>query len=174
MNRFVVVLALTIPIAMVCGAQELEPGITQRFSIKGVGEQVLDTPSFHVVSARSLVESSQRSPRGPVTEADAREIETLMVTGSVPFKVIVTDGTTTTPGSGISVSHAVSGRSMMTMSDQDGDGQMDIVTYSVLDSEGAATVQVIDYEADGQPDVRLHFRDGALEIWHLDRWDLAE
>jgi hypothetical protein len=174
LKRYIVAFPVMIAFAVACRAQEVESGVAQHLSITGIGEQVFETPSFRVVSARSLVESSQRSPVGPETATEGREIEALIVTGNVPFEVNVADGTSTTRGSGIGVSHAMSGRSMMTMSDQDGDGQMDILTYSVIDAEGAASVQVIDYELDGQPDVRLHFPDGSLEIWHLDRWHPAE
>jgi hypothetical protein len=35
-------------------------------------------------------------------------------------------------------------------------------------------VGIVDYEADGQPDMRINFKDHYFEIWHVDRWYLAE
>jgi hypothetical protein len=39
-----------------------------------------------------------------------------------------------------------------------------------MDEKGNALVTVIDYDADGQLDLRMHLADDYSEIWHVDRW----
>jgi hypothetical protein len=40
----------------------------------------------------------------------------------------------------------------------------------VLDENGERALSVTDYEFDGQPDLRIHFKESYFEIWHIDQW----
>jgi hypothetical protein len=77
-------------------------------------------------------------------------------------------------GGGIAIFHRDAGTPMLSVGDRDGDGRIDVLTYSVVDAEGESVLDVVDYEADGQPDFRMHFKEGFFEIWHIDRWYRAE
>lgn len=63
---------------------------------------------------------------------------------------------------------------MLTVDDTDGDGLIDILTYAALDESGRTVLDVVDYEVDGQLDMRLSHRAGSLEIRHVDRWYAVE
>lgn len=59
---------------------------------------------------------------------------------------------------------------MLTVADENGDGRIDVLTYSVLNDDGEAIRDVIDYDANGQADLRIHFDEDFAEIWHSERW----
>jgi hypothetical protein len=77
-------------------------------------------------------------------------------------------------GGGIAIFHRDAGTPILSAGDRDGDGRIDILTYAVVDPDGELLLDVVDYEADGQPDFRMHFKEGYFEIWHIDRWYQAE
>ena len=45
---------------------------------------------------------------------------------------------------------------------------------ALIDRDGDIVIDVIDYEADGQPDFRINFKESYFEVWHIDRWYRAE
>ncbi len=63
---------------------------------------------------------------------------------------------------------------MLSFGDQDGDGRIDFLEYNVLDENGDRSTLIIDYEADGQADLRAYFQAGYFEIWHLGEWYRVE
>ncbi len=63
---------------------------------------------------------------------------------------------------------------MLSLGDSDGDGSLDLLTYSKVDKDGKVLLDVIDYEADGQPDLRIKFAEQYAELWHVDRWYRVE
>ena len=77
-------------------------------------------------------------------------------------------------GGGVGIFHRKSGQPMVTVGDRDGDGLVDILTYAVLDETGEIVLDVVDYEADGQPDMRVNFKEHYFELWHIDRWYRTE
>jgi hypothetical protein len=105
-----------------------------------------------------------------------RELKHLSVTSPDLFQIVVGVGNRDgkPDGGGAGIFHRVSGEPMLSIGDIDGDGRIDVLTYSVLDMNGKAVLEVIDYEADGQADMRIHFKDKFFEIWHLDRWRRTE
>lgn len=62
----------------------------------------------------------------------------------------------------------------MSVADSDGDGALDGLSYATVDKDGKVLVQVTDYEADGQLDMRINFAESYVELWHLDRWYRVE
>jgi hypothetical protein len=105
-----------------------------------------------------------------------RELKHLSVVSPDLFQIIVGRGSRDgkPDGGGAGIFHRISGEPMLSIGDPDGDGRIDVLTYSVLDMNGKAVLEVIDYEADGQADMRIHFKDKFFEIWHLDRWRRTE
>jgi hypothetical protein len=77
-------------------------------------------------------------------------------------------------GGGVLIAHRDSGKPLLTAGDTDGDGRIDVLTYSVYDEGGGHVLDVIDYEADGQADMRIHFRDNFFELWHDGQWRRVE
>jgi hypothetical protein len=71
---------------------------------------------------------------------------------------------------GIVMSHPKSGYPMLQVGDDDGDGRLDFLSYTVLDSNGNSLVQITDYEMDGQPDLKFHLDAGYMELWHDGQW----
>jgi hypothetical protein len=86
------------------------------------------------------------------------------------FKVAVEKGRSAPASGGIALLHPASGMPMVSASDQDGDGRIDILTYGIVDEDGEHLLDVIDYEADGQADLRMNFRENYFELWHDERW----
>lgn len=129
--------------------------------------QAFETNGFHV-------ESSQNKEIGADLQPTGNQMQFLSVTAEGIFKVGIEKGRPMSTGGGVGIFHRESGTPMLTAGDQDGDGRIDILTYGVLDENNERVLEVIDYEADGQADVRLNFRDGFYEIWHEDRWYRSE
>lgn len=94
----------------------------------------------------------------------------LQVTADQFFKVGVEKGRETPTSGGVAIFHRGTGQPMLSAGDRDGDGVFDVLTYTVVDAAGEPVVELVDYEADAQPDMRLHFKESYFEIWHLDRW----
>jgi hypothetical protein len=90
------------------------------------------------------------------------------------FQVAVEKGRQSPTSGGVAVFHRETGQPMLSVGDTDGDGIFDVLEYSVLDEYGEGLLTVIDYEADGQPDLRMNFAEEYNEIWHSNRWYRVE
>jgi hypothetical protein len=54
---------------------------------------------------------------------------------------------------------------------RDSGTRLDSLHYTAVDDAGNPVLEVIDYEMDGQLDLRMHYGSpGYAEIWHVDRW----
>src|SRR5690606_35648708 len=111
---------------------------------------------------------SQKNELGSFAPTESHEIQALYVTGDLPFKLVVQNTGVTSQGGSVGIYHSQTGRPILTVGDADADGRIDVLTYAVLDAEGETVIEVVDYEADGQSDLRANFQDGHFEIWHLD------
>ena len=121
------------------------------------------------------VESEVTKELGRTLEPTGKQMALLSVTASDMFDVGVERGRDgMSLGGGVAIFHRDSGAPMLNAGDRDGDGRIDILTYTVVDAQGEAVLDVVDYEADGQPDFRLNFKEHFFEIWHIDRWYRAE
>jgi hypothetical protein len=120
------------------------------------------------------VKSSQNRELGADLQPNGNEMQFLIVEAEDIFKVGIEKGRPMSEGGAVTVFQRESGVPMLSASDQDGDGRVDILTYGVFDENGQQMLEVIDYEADGQADVRLHLVEEYFEIWHNDRWFRAE
>lgn len=130
--------------------------------------EVYDTNGFHIGA-------SQIADLGADLEPNGNRMELLSVTGDDVFQVVIEKGRPrSSTGGGVGIFHRRTGAPMLSVGDGDGDGRLDSLTYSVLDENGNATLDIVDYEADGQPDIRIHLMDHYFEIWHIDRWYRTE
>lgn len=120
------------------------------------------------------VESGETAELGANLRPSGNRFQLLSVTGDGMFNVTIEKGRPMSTGGGLGIFHRESGTPMLSAADADGDGRIDVLTYAVLDENGKAVLDVVDYEADGQPDMRLHFKDGYSEIWHAERWHRIE
>jgi hypothetical protein len=101
--------------------------------------------------------------------------DSLIVTAAGNLKAQVVKGISGTAlGGGVTLYQRQSGTPMLMAGDNDGDGTLDFITYTVVDGNGDAVLEVVDYEADGQADMRMHFKEGKWELWHADRWHVVE
>jgi len=89
-------------------------------------------------------------------EPDGTQFESLEVSAADVFRVSVEKGRPTLTGGGVGIFHRETGSPMLTAADRNGDGLLDLLTYAVLDESGNAALEVVDYAADGQPDMRIH------------------
>ena len=64
----------------------------------------------------------------------------------------------------------------VSLSDFDGDGVYDRLFYSAFDQDGKLTVDVADFNLDGQPDLRTVYEDSKSKVyaWIGDRWQRVE
>lgn len=116
------------------------------------------------------VQSFHAKEIGEQLNQTGREMDMLFVTADRLFKVSIEKGRESSGSGGVGIYHRKSGTPMLSAGDKDGDGQFDVLSYSAVDNNGTATLTVIDYDVDGQPDIRVHLKDGYSEIWHNDRW----
>jgi len=121
--------------------------------------EVRDMTGFHV-------ETSDNAELGP----DGNRFQLLSVAAPGTFRTIVEKGRPPSRGGSTGVYHRDSGEQMLGTWDADGDGRLDGIEYSTMDENGKARIHVIDYEADGQLDLRMHLDEGYSEIWGVDRW----
>jgi len=129
---------------------------------------VYNTNGFHIGS-------SQIEDLGAGLRPNGNQVEFLSVTADGVFQAIIEKGRPmSSTGGGVGIYHRETGTPMLSVGDRDGDGRLDILTYAVLDENGNAILNVVDYEADGQPDMRINFKDRYFEIWHIDRWYRTE
>ncbi|HEX7237785.1 MAG TPA: hypothetical protein VF405_12535 [Gammaproteobacteria bacterium] len=127
------------------------------------GADVHETNGFRV-------ESSDNAELGADFKPNGNRFQGLSITSPGVFHALVEKGRPSSQGGSIGAYHRESGKPMLVAWDSDGDGRLNGVEYSTMDEKGNALVTVIDYEADGQPDLRMHLADNYSEIWHADRW----
>jgi hypothetical protein len=125
--------------------------------------EIYDTNGFRL-------EASDNAELGADFRPNGSRFQLLSVSADGMFRVIVEKGRPSSQGAGAAIVHRESGAPMLSTSDADGDGRLDGVSYSRMDENGKTLLTVIDYEADGQADLRMHFADDFSEIWHSDRW----
>ena len=147
--------------------EQLKQSLTKTIDGNATNAAVYDTNGFHLESAEVAELGAGFKPNGT-------RFQMLSVTADDVFKVGIEKGRSMSTGGGVGIFHRETGKPMVAISDRDGDGRIDILTYSVLDESGQAALDVVDYEADGQPDMRINFKDHYFEIWHVDRWYRAE
>jgi hypothetical protein len=120
------------------------------------------------------VESAELEQLGATFEHDGTRFQALSVTADGVFRVGIEKGRPMSTGGGVGIFHRGTGTPMVSLADRNGDGLVDILTYAVLDENGTAILDVVDYEADGQPDMRINSKDHYFELWHIDRWYRTE
>ena len=129
--------------------------------------EVYDTNGFHV-------ESSEVGELGADLKPNGIRFQMLSVTADGTFRASVEKGRSISAGGGVAIFHRDSGQPLLSTGDSDGDGSLDALSYATVDQDGKVLVQVTDYEADGQPDIRINFAESYVELWHLDRWHRVE
>jgi len=120
------------------------------------------------------VESAEVEELGGTFKPNGTRFQMLSVTADGVFKVGIEKGRSMSTGGGVGIFHRETGKPMVSIGDRNGDGLVDILTYAVLDENGEIALDVVDYEADGQPDMRVNFKDHYFELWHIDRWYRTE
>jgi hypothetical protein len=143
--------------------EQLKETLTRR-----IDDNLPNAGSFNTNGFR--VEAAEVEELGADFTPSGERFEMLSVTAGGMFEVLVEKGRSISQGGGVAILHRLSGQPIVSTGDGDGDGLLDSITYSKLDEDGKALVTVIDYEADGQPDVRFNSAAGYTEIWHVDRW----
>jgi hypothetical protein len=116
------------------------------------------------------LEASDNAELGADLRPNGNRFQLLSVSAPGAFRAVVEKGRPSSQGGGTALLHRDSGEPMLSASDADGDGLLEGVTYSKMDENGKTLLTVIDYEVDGQADLRIHFADGFTEVWHVDRW----
>lgn len=147
--------------------EQLKESLTKTIDDNAANVAIYDTNGFHL-------ESAEVAELGANFKPSASRFQVLSVTADDVFNVSIEKGRPMSTGGGVGIFHRETGTPMVSISDRNGDGRIDILTYAVLDENGQAVLDVVDYEADGQPDMRINFRDHYFEIWHVDRWYRAE
>jgi hypothetical protein len=128
---------------------------------------VIDSDGFHIAFDRYKQLGEGLKPNGD-------EFQSVFVSALGSFRAQVVKGVSPTVRNAVSIYHRHSGTPLLTLSDSDGDGQPDALTYSRVDSSGNVTLEVTDYDMDGQADLRLNFAEHHYEVWHADRWYRVE
>ena len=147
--------------------EQLKESLTKTIDDDLTDAAVYDTNGFRL-------ESAELPEFGANFEPNGTRFQVVSVTADDVFKVTIEKGRPMSTGGGVGIFHRDTGTPMVTVGDRNGDGLVDILTYAVLDESGQAVLDVVDYEADGQPDMRVNFRDHYFEIWHIDRWYRTE
>jgi hypothetical protein len=97
----------------------------------------------------------------------------LYVTSESTFRIAIQKGPPLSRGGVIALSHRVTHQPLVSVSDADGDGVLDALSYSRLDASGTRLLTMVDYDLDGQLDVRSNPA-GCDEIWHREQWHRIE
>lgn len=156
----------------------LVPGVAQDEDLREeLVDRVLDVmPDDTVTGAEVFEANGFRMETADVKQLNERfqqdgtEFQLLTVDAKGVFRVIVEKGREEATSGSVGIYHRLSGQDMLTAADRDADGRIDLLLLNVLDENGDVVMNVIDYEADGQPDFRLNFREPYQEIWHEERW----
>ena len=126
---------------------------------------VFDVNDFHV-------ESSKTDSYGPTNNGE--ELHSLFVTTDSTFRITIQKGPPTKWGGSIALFHRETHLPLLGASDADGDGALDAVSYSRLDASGTRLLTFVDYDLDGQLDLRSSDVPGYDELWHLGQWHRIE
>jgi hypothetical protein len=145
------------------GLEQVKESLTRIAAETMKGADVHETNGFRV-------ESSDNAELGADFKPNGNRFQGLSITSPGVFHALVEKGRPSSQGGSIGAYHRESGKPMLIAWDSDGDGRLNGVEYSTMDEKGNALVTVIDYEADGQADLRMHLADDYSEIWHADRW----
>mgnify|MGYP001823295889 FL=1 len=138
-----------------------------------LSDATVDAETFETNGFR--VHSSHNRELGIDFKPNGHEMQMLLIKADGIFTVGVEKGRDMSTGGGVGIFHRETGTPMLSLGDTTGDGRIDIITYTVVNEQGEAVLDVVDYEADGQADMRLHLGGGTSEIWHNERWyDLQE
>lgn len=129
--------------------------------------QAVESNGFHLEFDRYKQLDVGLKPNGD-------EFQSVFVSASGAFKTQVVKGVSPTLNNGVSIYHRDSGAPLLTLSDSDGNGMPDVLTYATVDANGKVTMEATDYDMDGQPDLRINFAEHYFEIWHADRWHRVE
>ena len=143
--------------------ERLEESLATVIAGNATSPEVYDTNGFHV-------ESSDNAQLGADLRPDGQRFQAVSLTAPGVFGVIVEKGRPMSTGGGLAISHRVSGQPILSVGDTNGDGALDALTYSKVDEHGERLLDVVDYEADGQPDLRINLTERYSEVWHVDRW----
>lgn len=147
-------------------------GLVQQFSKLIPSDVIRDVETFEATGFQ--VTSSTASELNAEFEPSGSEKELLRVESDGMFSVWLERSRTQTSGGGIMVQHPQSGWPLLLANDNDNDGRLDILTYTVMNEFGESLIEITDYDVDGQADLRLHLQEGFFEIWHQDRWYRSE
>jgi hypothetical protein len=147
--------------------EQLKESLAETIADNMTSAEVYDTNGFRVESAEVEELGASLKPNGT-------RFQMLSVTADGVFRVGIEKGRPMSTGGGVGIFHRETGTPMVSIGDRNGDGLVDILTYAVLDENGQVVLDVVDYEADGQPDMRINFRDHYFEIWHIERWYRTE
>lgn len=72
---------------------------------------------------------------------------------------------------GVEILDARTQETLVAVGKRDSDNRLNDLRYTVVDDAGKPTLEVFDYEMDGQADVRMHYGSARYtEIWHANRW----
>jgi hypothetical protein len=72
---------------------------------------------------------------------------------------------------GVAIVDARTQENLLSVGKRDSQGRLDSLRYTVVDDAGNPQLEVIDYEMDGQADVRMHYGSPSYaEVWYADRW----
>lgn len=117
------------------------------------------------------IEAGRVNELGRDLKPDGNAMDMLIVRSETTFQIAIEKGRNgMSLGGGLALFHRHTGKPMLSVGDEDGDGRLDGLTYSVVDEKGEIVMDVTDYEVDGQADARVHFKDRYMEIWHIDKW----
>jgi hypothetical protein len=141
-------------------AQRIPPGTVS-------SEQTFETNGFHIESSRYKQLDTDFKPNGD-------EFTATHVSAKGAFTVAVTKGVSPTDKNGVDVFLGDTRESLLTVADSDGDGRPNVLSYYAVDKAGKHTVQVTDYDMDGQPDYKVDFVEHRVELWHSGRWYTVE
>jgi hypothetical protein len=133
-----------------------------------------ETNGFHVESSTHQELIPRKGADGKL-QGSGKHFDLLTVSAPGMFQVWVEKGRVgDSNGGGVLIRHRESRQPLLSVGDRDGDGRIDLLTYSVYAAGGEYVLEVIDYEADGQADMRIHFKDNFFEIWHAGQWRRVE
>lgn len=165
------IFCLLVPMALASDAT-ISDELVQQFSKLIPSDVIRDVETFEANGFQ--VTSSTASELNAEFEPSGSEKELLRVESDGMFSVWLERSRTQTSGGGIMVQHPQSGWPLLLANDNDSDGRLDILTYTVMNEFGESLIEITDYDVDGQADLRLHLQEGFFEIWHQDRWYRSE
>lgn len=122
-----------------------------------------ETNGFSIRSSNNAELQADMTPSG-------ERFDVVIIDADDLFKVVIEKGRSMSTGGGVGIYHRDTGAPILTTGDRDGDGALDIVSYTVANDRGEAVREVVDYDADGQLDLRVHFEQDYAELRHQEQW----